>query len=136
MQVLRLQILWQTGALVFLAHFGGEANPVKRFLQTRNVGLCMCHNRLLGFHVVRSAVATVYLWPQFAVDANTRVERSPDHKENVPNYPDSQYFLNEVQYYYSFRDALLRHLRVAQFARYFARQDGNTHRREYHYRRS
>ena len=23
---------------------GGEANPVKRFLQSRNVGLCMCHN--------------------------------------------------------------------------------------------
>ena len=30
---------------------GGEANPVKRYL-SRNVGLCMCHNRMLGFHVV------------------------------------------------------------------------------------
>ena len=47
---------------------GGEANPVKRYLQARNVGLCMASNRLLGCHVVRSTRPTVYLWPQFTVD--------------------------------------------------------------------
>ena len=49
----------------FLPTMGGEAKLVKRFLQSRNVGLCMCHNRLLGFHLVRSTVSTLYLWPQF-----------------------------------------------------------------------
>ena len=51
----------------FLPTTGGEANPVKRFLQSRNVGLCMCHNRLLGFRVASSTVSTRYLWPQFTV---------------------------------------------------------------------
>ena len=63
----------------FLPTTGGEANPVKRFLQSRNVGLCMCHNRMLGFHVVPSTVRTQLQWPQFTVDAKTRSERSADH---------------------------------------------------------
>ena len=63
----------------FLPTTGGEANPVKRFLQSRNVGLCMCHNRMLGFHVVRTTVSTQFLWPQFTVDAKTRSGISADH---------------------------------------------------------
>ena len=38
---------------------GCEANPVKRFLQCRHVGMPMCHSRMLGFHVVRSTVPTL-----------------------------------------------------------------------------
>ena len=37
---------------------GEETNPVKRFLQSRNVGLCLCHSRLMGFRVVRSTRST------------------------------------------------------------------------------
>ena len=54
---------------------GGEANPVKRFLLSRNMGLCSCHNRILGFHVVRSTKATAFLWPQFVVPARFRIRR-------------------------------------------------------------
>ena len=61
---------------------------MKRFLQCRNVGLCMAHNRLLGFRVVRSTVSTQFLWSQFTVDAKDRIERSPEHKEKVLGYPD------------------------------------------------
>ena len=46
---------------------GEEANPVKTYLQTRNVGLPMACNRLLGYHVVRSTNPTVFLFPQFTV---------------------------------------------------------------------
>ena len=105
----------------FLPTSGGEANPVKRFLQTRNVGMCMCHNRILGNHVVRSTVSTLYVWPQFTVDPSGRERRPPEHLANCPKYPDSEYWLNEVQHYF-FRNTQLRHLRVAQFVRYFARK--------------
>ena len=63
----------------FLPTTGSEANPVKRFLQSRNVGLRMAHNRLLGFRVVRSTVSTQFLWPQFTVDANAREARPLEH---------------------------------------------------------
>ena len=104
---------------------GDEANPVKRFLQSRNVGLCVCRNRMLGFRVVRSTMSAQFLWPQFTVDAKTRTERSPDHLNNK-KYPDAQYYLNEVQQY-MFRNEQLRHLRPAQFFRYFYHHtDGST----------
>ena len=106
----------------FLPTTGGEANPVKRFLQSRNVGLCMCHNRLLGFHVVRSTVNTQFLWPQFTMDANARVARDPEHCLWNPSYPDAEYYLTEVQKY-MFRNEELRHLRLAQFFRYFKHQE-------------
>ena len=81
----------------------------------------MCHNRLLGFHVVRSTTSTKFLWPQFTVDANARDARPPEHLLWHPQYPDSQYYLNEVQKYL-FRGEELRHLRLAQFFRYFSHQ--------------
>ena len=62
---------------------GGEANPVKRFLQRRHVGKPMCHSRMLGFHVVRSIAPTQHLWPQFTVDSKSRIERKPEHKQRV-----------------------------------------------------
>ena len=67
----------------YLETDGGEANPVKRFVQCRNVGLCMAHNRLLGFRMVRSTVSTLFLWSQFTVDAKNRIERSPEHIQKV-----------------------------------------------------
>ncbi len=97
---------------------GGEANPVKRFLQCRNVGLCMCHNRLMGFHVVRSTVPTKFLWPQFTVEPASRLRRQEAHIENVARYPDKHYYLNEIQQHF-FRNEQLRHLRPDQFFRYF-----------------
>ena len=81
----------------------------------------MCHNRILGNHVVRSTVSTLYVWPQFTVDPPGREKRPPEHLANCPKYPDSEYWLNEVQHYF-FRNTQLRHLRVAQFVRYFARK--------------
>ena len=99
---------------------GGEANPVKRYLQARNVGLCMCHNRLLGCHVVRSTRPTQYLWPQFTIADEARMKRSPEHLERGHAYPDATYYLNEVQYYF-FRNDALRYLRPGQFFRYFLR---------------
>ena len=75
---------------------GEEANPVKQFLKSRNVGLCMCHNRLLGLRVVRSTRPTHYIYPQFTVEGSARIQRSPEHvekysKKNGPQYPDEEY---------------------------------------------
>ena len=70
-------------------------------------------------------MSTQFRWPQFTVDAKTRTERSPDHLKNG-QYPDAQYYLNEVQQY-MFRNEQLRHLRPAQFFRYFYHYtDGST----------
>ena len=82
----------------------------------------MRHNRLLGFHVVRSTVNTQFLWPQFTMDANARVARDPEHCLWNPSYPDAEYYLTEVQKY-MFRNEELRHLRLAQFFRYFKHQE-------------
>ena len=70
---------------------------MKRLLQSRNVGLCMCHNRILGFHPVRSTKATRYLVPQFVVPDANRILRIEEHLEAVPGYPDAEFYLNEVQ---------------------------------------
>ena len=106
---------------------GGEANPVKRYLQARNVGLCMCHNRLIGHHVVRSTRPTLFLWPQFTVQECSRIRRAPDHVANVWGYPDQSFYMNQVQTYF-FRNEALQFLRAEQFFRYFAHrsEDSNT----------
>ena len=97
---------------------GGEANPVKRYLLSRNIGLCQCHSRLLGFHTVRSTKPTFYLHPHFVVPDASRIRRSEEHLAAVLGYPDDEYYLNHVQKFF-FRHADLRHLRVEQFFRYF-----------------
>ena len=56
------------------------------------------------------------------MDANARDARPPEHLLWHPQYPDSQYYLNEVQKYL-FRGEELRHLRLAQFFRYFSHQE-------------
>jgi len=75
---------------------GGAANPVKRYLQARNVGLCMCHSRIMGFHVVCSTRPTLFLWPEFVVEEKNRIERLPEHVASAPGYPDRKYYLNQV----------------------------------------
>ena len=92
---------------------------MKRFLQCRNVGLCMCQNRLMGYRVVRSTVPTLFLWPQFTVDPAARMARSEEHLGKNKQYPDKYYYLNEVQKYL-FRNEQLRYLRTHQFFRYFS----------------
>ena len=106
----------------FMETTGGEANPVKRFLQCRHVGMPMCHSRMLGFHVVRSTVPTLYVFPQFTVANKARIERNPEHKQRSASCPDPQYYCNRMQQYY-FRNEGLRHLRASQFFRYFSHQD-------------
>ena len=73
---------------------------MKRFLQRRHVSMPMCHNRMLGFHVVRSTVPTLYLWPQFTVANKFRIERNPEHKQRAASYLDPQYYCNQMQYYF------------------------------------
>ena len=82
----------------------------------------MCHNRMLGFHVVRSTVPTLHLWPQFTIDSKSRIERKPEHKHRAASCPDPHYYCNRMQYYF-FRNEELRHLRAAQFFRYYAQQE-------------
>jgi hypothetical protein len=107
---------------------GGEANPVKRYFQARNVGLCMCHNRLLGFHVVRSTCPTLFVWPQFVVPPEGRMRRTDEHIARLASYPDKKYYLNQTQMYF-FRNEQLRHLRPEQFFRYFVQRTGTQSRR-------
>jgi hypothetical protein len=96
---------------------GGEANPVKRFLKARNVGMCMAVNRILGFHVVRSTVPTQFIFPQFVSDPGVRIARLPDHCQKYANYPAEYYLF--AQQKYLFRPEGLRGLRIGQFVRYF-----------------
>ena len=79
----------------------------------------MCHNRIMGFHVVRSTRPTVYVYPQFTVDPASRFSRTEEHVANVPQYPDGSFYMNLVQCYF-YRKVQLRYLRVGQFLRYFA----------------
>ena len=95
---------------------GEAANPVKRFLQSRNIGMCMCQNRLMGFRVVRSTRPTQYTYPKFAMPATERMRLPPESQSN--SYPDPQFYLNNVQKYF-FRPEPLRDLRLGQFVRYF-----------------
>ena len=82
----------------------------------------MCHRRILCFHVVRSTVSTQYFWHQFTVDSKIRAERTPEHKQRFTLYPDPQYCCNTMQYYF-FRHDYLRHLRAAQFVRYYTQHE-------------
>ena len=79
---------------------GGGANPVKRFLQTRNVGMCMCHHRLLGLHIVHSTKPTVFLWRQFVVPSHARIERTVEHLSKNLIYPDPKHYINLVQKFF------------------------------------
>jgi hypothetical protein len=81
----------------------------------------MAHNRLLGFKVVRSTKPVVRIFTEFVPAEVSCTPRDPQHKAKQVHYPDPEYYLNKIQKYF-FRSGELRHLRVAQYNRYFACQ--------------
>ena len=98
-----------------------ERDGVKDFLKARTIGLCMCHNRLLNFHVVRNTRPIVFTPTTFVPSDNgSYTRRSPEHVDKNPLYPDPEFFLGYVQEKYLFRNYRLRHLRIEQLNRYFA----------------
>ncbi len=100
------------------AEAGDEANPMKRYLETRLVGGCMCCGRLLGFHVVRCSRPVEYVFPKFTNEPAGQWARTPEHKAKNPGYPDPDHFLGPTQRYF-FRAPELRHMRIGQVIRYF-----------------
>jgi len=99
-----------------------QRDGVKDFLKCRTVGLCMTHNRLLNFHVVRNTRPVQFTPTAFVPEKGSKTARDPSHLEKHPLYPDPQYYLSHTGKYF-FRHAALRHLRVEQFNRYFAFSD-------------
>lgn len=96
-----------------------EKDSAKFFLKARTVGLCMAYNRLMGFRVVRSTRPVKFLHTEFLPSNSGRIERTQEHQQFNPGYPDKDYYLNLTQQYF-YRAEQLRHLRLEQFHRYFA----------------
>jgi len=96
-------------------HEGG----VRNFLKCRTFGLCMAHNRLLGFHVVRSTRPVVWTPTDFVPERSSRTPRPEYHLERYPQYPEPHFFLNHTGKYF-FRNDALRGLRLEQYNRYWA----------------
>ena len=99
-----------------------ERDGVKDFLKCRTVGLCMAHNRLLNFHVVRNTRPVQFTPTAFVPEKGSKTQRDPSHIEKHPCYPDPAYYLAHTGKYF-FRHADLRRLRVEQFNRYFVLSD-------------
>ena len=96
-----------------------ERAGLRHFLKCRTFGLCMAHNRLLGFHVVRSTRPVVWTPTEFVPERSSRTPRSDWHIEQQPQYPDPHFYLNHTGKYF-FRNEALRHLRIEQYNRYWA----------------
>lgn len=96
----------------------GERTGVKEFLKCRTVGLCMTHNRLLNYHVVRSTKPVQYSPTSFLPTPGYCTPRDEAHKTRYPNYPDTKHLLSQTGKYF-FRNEYLRPLRLEQFNRYF-----------------
>lgn len=96
-----------------------QVNTVKDFLKCRTVGMCMAHNRLLSFRVVRSTRPVQYTPTTFIPMREHRTPREAQHIQRVLDYPDPTYYLSYTAKYF-FRHPDLRHLRLEQFNRYFA----------------
>ena len=101
-----------------------QKDSVKFFLKARTVGLCMAHNRLFNFRVVRSTVPVVYHHTEFVPKPWSRCERDATHREKHPEYPDPDCYMNGTQKYF-FRHASLQHLRLEQWSRYFCNDSGH-----------
>lgn len=99
-----------------------QRDGVKDFLKCRTVGLCMTHNRLLNFHVVRNTRPVQFTPTAFVPERGSKTPRDPSHLEKHSLYPDPHYYLSHTGKYF-FRHVALRHLRVEQFNRYFALSD-------------
>jgi len=96
-----------------------QVNTVRDFLKCRTVGMCMAHNRLLSFRVVRSTRPVQYTPTTFVPAREHRTPRGAEHVRRVLDYPDPTYYLSSTAKYF-FRHPDLRHLRLEQFNRYFA----------------
>ena len=73
----------------------------------------MAHNRLMGFHVVRSTRPVQFTHVKFVQSQEFRVPRAPG------DAVVDAYYMNNTQKYF-FRHEDLRHLRIEQFQRYFS----------------
>ena len=98
-----------------------ELDGVKGVLKRRALGLCMAHNMLLNFHLVRSTRPVQYIPTWFVPPKEYRTLRTPRHVRKIPEYPDPTYMINYTQKYF-FRSEKLRHMRVEQINRYFVLQ--------------
>ena len=98
---------------------GVASSKFTDFIKARTVGLCMAHNRLLGYRVVRNTRPVQYTPAEFIPARESRTPREPEHLERVPAYPDPQFYLSHAGKYF-FRNPALRHLRLEQYNRYFA----------------
>ena len=56
----------------------------------------MAHNRLLGFHVVRSTRPVIWTPTEFVPDRGSRTPRDAKHIEQHPDYPDPDFHLNHT----------------------------------------
>ena len=90
-----------------------QQDGVKNYLKCRTVGLCMAHNRLMGFHVVRSTRPVQFTYAQFVQSKDYRTPRESS------SLAEDTYFMNSTQKYF-FRSEELRHMRIEQFQRYFS----------------
>ena len=95
-----------------------QKNGLVDWLKCRTVGLCMCFNRLMNFHVVRSTKPCQKTQVTFIGNDEFRVERDLKHIQKYKEYPDNKHFISYTQKF-MFRNASLRHLRIEQFTRYF-----------------
>ena len=66
------------------------SNGLKNFLKCRTVGLCMTHNRLLGYHVVRSTKPVHFIFPIFIAARDRCMPREEAHLAKYPDYPDGR----------------------------------------------
>ena len=98
------------------------SNAVKEWLKCRTVGLCMCFNRILGFHPVRATRPCQYTEGTFIPKVAYRSPRDPGHISRAPDYPDPQWYLSYTQKYF-FRHTSCRHLLTEQFTQYLAVAD-------------
>ena len=97
--------------------FSQNGEGLKNWLKARTVGICMAFNRLLAFHVIRSARPCVFVPACFLGKTEYRNRRKPPHLQSCPEYPDPQYYLNYTHQYF-FRHPSLRHLRPEAITRY------------------
>lgn len=67
-----------------------SSNGLKNFLKCRTVGLCMTHNRLLNYHVVRSTKPVHFIFPIFIAARDRCMPREETHLAKYPLYPDGR----------------------------------------------
>ena len=96
-----------------------QRDELRDFIKARTVGLCMAHNRLLGFRVVRNTRPVQFTPTEFVPQREKRTPRHDDHVKRVIAYPDPEFYLSYSGKYF-FRHPDLRHLRIEQYTRYFS----------------